>query len=77
MGEPIDKLISTILGFAIGHGLLIRRFFGEMGRTVRWAEVVKFDALYYAGVVAMVGFWLSMGQVTTSFILVSVLMLLL
>ena len=28
---------------------------------IRWSKLIKFDALYYSGVVAMVGFWLALG----------------
>lgn len=32
-----------------------------------WRAIVKLDAMYYAGVTAMVGFWLSIGEVATPF----------
>jgi cobalt/nickel transport system permease protein len=69
--EPQDLVhlgvnsLSLILPLIAAHGLLGRRFFDVAGRSIRWAEVVKFDALYYTGVVAMVGFWLSMGEEPT------------
>ena len=69
--EPLDLVhlgvnsLSLMLPLIAAHGLLGRRFFDLAGRRVRWAEVVKFDALYYTGVVTMVGFWLSMGQEPT------------
>ena len=68
--EPQDLVhlgvnsLSLMLPLIAAHGLLGRRFF-EGGRSIRWAEVVKFDALYYTGVVAMVGFWLSLGEEPT------------
>lgn len=69
--EPQDLVhlgvnsLSLILPLIAAHGVLGRHFFGEGGRRIRWAEVVKFDALYYTGVVAMVGFWLSLGEEPT------------
>lgn len=69
--EPQDLVhlgvnsLSLILPLIAAHGLLGRRFFTEDGRSIRWAEVVKFDAVYYTGVVAMVGFWLSLGEEPT------------
>lgn len=69
--EPQDLVhlgvnsLSLMLPLIAAHGLLGRRFFSEGGRRIRWAEVVKFDAVYYTGVVAMVGFWLSMGEEPT------------
>ncbi len=32
-----------------------------------WQQIVKLDALYYAGVTSMVGFWLSIAEVATPF----------
>lgn len=49
----------------VAHGTLGRRSFTDGGHRVRWAEVVRFDALYYAGVVAMVDFWLFLGEAPT------------
>ena len=69
--EPQDLVhlgvnsLSLMLPLIAAHGLLGRRFFSEGGRSIRWAEVVKFDAVYYTGVVAMVGFWLSMAEEPT------------
>jgi ABC-type Co2+ transport system permease subunit len=69
--EPQDLVhlgvnsLSLILPLIATHGLLGRRFFVEGGLSIRWAEVVKFDALYYFGVVAMVGFWLALGEEPT------------
>lgn len=57
--------LSLMLPLIAAHGLLGRRFFDVAGLSIRWAEVVKFDAVYYIGVVAMVGFWLSMGEEPT------------
>ena len=70
--EPQDLVhlgvnsLSLMLPLVAAHGLLGRHFFAEdERRRIRWAEVVKFDALYYSGVVAMVGFWLAFGEEPT------------
>lgn len=71
--EPQDLVhlgvnsLSLMLPLIVAHGTLGRRFFTDGGRSIRWAEVVKFDALYYTGVVTMVGFWLSLGEEPTPF----------
>lgn len=36
-------------------------------RQIRMTSVLKLDGLYYSGVVLMVGFWLSVGDVATPF----------
>lgn len=38
---------------------------GGAGRRVGWRTIVELDAAYYAGVVAMVGFWLLAADVAT------------
>ncbi len=69
--EPADLVhlavnsLSLILPLIAAHGLFGRQFFGA-GRSIRWAEVVKFDAAFYGGVVLMVGFWLSLGSEPTA-----------
>jgi len=69
--EPQDLVhlgvnsLSLMLPLITAHYTLGRRFFNEGGHSIRWAEVVRFDALYYAGVVLMVGFWLSLGEEPT------------
>lgn len=66
--EPHDLVrlgvnsLSLMLPLIAAHGLLGRRFFSKGERSIRWAEVVTFDAVYYTSVVAMVGFWLSVGE---------------
>lgn len=70
--EPQDLLhlgvnsLSLMLPLITAHYTLGRRFFKAGGNSIRWAEVVKFDALYYTGVVLMVGFWLSLGEEPTA-----------
>lgn len=70
--EPQDLMhlgvnsLSLMLPLIAAHGLSGRHFFAAENPTaVRWASVVRFDAVYYAGVVAMVGFWLALGDVPT------------
>lgn len=71
--EPQDLVhlgvnsLSLMLPLIAAHFSLGRRFFGAGGHNIRWAEVVRFDALYYTGVVIMVGFWLSLGEEPTPF----------
>jgi cobalt/nickel transport system permease protein len=72
--EPQDLVhlgvnsLSLMLPLIATHALVGRHFFSGEDRTkVSWASIVKFDAPYYAGVVAMVGFWLSLGQEATPF----------
>lgn len=69
--EPQDLIhlgvnsLSLILPLIASHGLLGRRFFAKDGRKINWPAIAKFDAMYYAGVVLMVGFWLSIGEEPT------------
>lgn len=70
--EPQDLLhlgvnaLSLVVPLVATHAALGRRFFAAQDRReVRWASVARFDALYYAGVVAMVGFWLALGNEPT------------
>jgi cobalt/nickel transport system permease protein len=72
--EPQDLVhlgvnsLSLMLPLIATHALVGRHFFNGEDRTkVSWTSIVKFDAPYYAGVVAMVGFWLSLGQESTPF----------
>jgi len=49
--------------YTLGHKLRD----ATSGSRVNWLNIVKLDALYYAGVTAMVGFWLLVGEVATPF----------
>ncbi len=62
----VNALSLTVPLIAV-HGLRGRRYFAESENKARlsWAEIVKFDAAYYAGVVGMVGFWLALGTEAT------------
>ena len=67
--EPQDLVhlgvnsLSLMVPLIAVHAAFGRRFFE--GAETRWASVLRFDAAYYAGVVAMVGFWLALGQEAT------------
>jgi ABC-type Co2+ transport system permease subunit len=58
------SLIAPLM--AVHHS--IGRKLTEGKRTLSWKEVVRLDAVYYAGVTAMVGFWLMVGEVETPFL---------
>lgn len=57
----IIPLISV--HYAFGHRLFNR----SLGQCLTWAQILKLDAAYYAGVTGMVGFWLLIGEVETPF----------
>jgi ABC-type Co2+ transport system permease subunit len=69
--EPQDLVhlgvnsLSLMVPLIAVHAAFGRRFFSRDGLETRWSSVLKFDAAYYAGVVAMVGFWLALGQEPT------------
>lgn len=71
--EPQDLVhlgvnsLSLMVPLIIVHGLRGRRYFEQSDEKPRltWAEIVKFDAAYYAGVVGMVAFWLALGNEAT------------
>lgn len=57
--------LSLMVPLIAVHAAFGRRFFARDGLETRWTSVLKFDAAYYSGVVAMVGFWLALGQEPT------------
>lgn len=70
--DPLDMAhigvnsLSLMLPLIAAHALFGKKFFAKNDtKNVNWAAIVKFDAIYYAGVVTMVGFWLSMANVAT------------
>ena len=71
--EPQDLLhlgvnsLSLMLPLIAAHGLVGRDQLKLAPEAVRWTLVLRFDAVYYGGVVAMVGFWLALGQEPTPF----------
>lgn len=58
--------LSLMAPLIATHALIGRRFFaGATAVEAKWSTIVRFDALYYAGVVGMVGFWLALGREAT------------
>jgi ABC-type Co2+ transport system permease subunit len=55
-------LITPLIALHYTFGRKLRE-----GAKVNFQQILKMDAMYYAGVVAMVGFWLSMSAVATPF----------
>lgn len=53
----VNFLSLAVPLLALHHGL------GQKLRSLSLAQVLKLDAVYYAGVTLMVGFWLSISQV--------------
>jgi ABC-type Co2+ transport system permease subunit len=70
--DPQDLLhlavnsLSLIVPLVAVHYTLGKKLMA-LGSDVRWSEIVKIDAAYYAGVTTMVGFWLMIGEVATPF----------
>ena len=71
--EPQDMLhlgvnaLSLMLPLIAAHALIGRRLLANgTPAPISWASVVRFDAVYYGGVVVMVGFWLAGGNTQTS-----------
>lgn len=66
--EPQDLVhlgvnsLSLIFPLIAVHVVMGRRFFTAGAYRMQWRDVVRFDALYYTGVVGMVGFWLLLGD---------------
>lgn len=72
--EPQDLVhlgvnaLSLMLPLIATHLAIGRHFYRADDPTrIAWTSVVKFDAAYYAGVTAMVGFWLALGEEATPF----------
>lgn len=70
--EPQDLVhlgvnsLSLMVPLIATHALVGRRHFAEdAAERLDWRSVLSFDAIYYSGVVAMVGFWLSIGETAT------------
>ena len=70
--EPQDLVHLSVNSLSLmvplaGAHLAIGRKVLEAGKldTVRWSTILRFDAVYYSGVVAMVGFWLMLGEEAT------------
>ncbi len=72
--EPADmmhlgvNILSLSLPLIGAHMLYGKKFFNQKNpKKVSWSSIVRFDAIYYAGVITMVGFWLSIGNEPTPF----------
>ncbi|CAG0970450.1 hypothetical protein RHDC4_01243 [Rhodocyclaceae bacterium] len=60
--------LSLIVPLITVHYACGRKFFSEgIRERVSWKAIVKLDAIYYAGVTSMVGFWLLIGEAATPF----------
>lgn len=58
--------LSLILPLIAVHYAKGHQYFNQsIGSRLSWANVVALDAMYYAGVTGMVGFWLVIGDVAT------------
>lgn len=65
LGVNSLSLILPLIGVHYAAGKKL--FNSNMKERLSWGRIVKLDAMYYAGVTAMVGFWLLIGQVATPF----------
>jgi len=73
--EPADMLhlgvniLSLCLPLIIAHTIYGKKFFAKENQVkINWVSIVKFDAIYYSGVITMVAFWLSLGNEPTPFL---------
>ena len=62
--------LSLMLPLMSAHALIGRKFLAQRSdkTKINWSEVIRFDSVYYGGVVAMVGFWLLNGTEATPFV---------
>jgi cobalt/nickel transport system permease protein len=64
--EPSDLLHLSVNTLSLALPLLaVHATLGQRLQRVDLRAVLRLDAAYYAGVTAMVGFWLSIGEVAT------------
>lgn len=56
--------LSLVVPLVLMHMTIGKHYFST-SRTLGFKDIVKIDAIYYAGVTLMVGFWLSIGEVAT------------
>ncbi|KZK99115.1 MULTISPECIES: energy-coupling factor ABC transporter permease [Pseudovibrio] len=60
--------LSLMLPLISVHYLSGRQLFAkDLTKRLTFAQILKLDAMYYAGVTGMVGFWLMIGDVATPF----------
>jgi len=72
--DPMDlphlavNSLSLILPLITVHHVAGKKLFDRSaGRRLSWKAIMKLDAIYYAGVTSMVGFWLFIGDAATPF----------
>ncbi len=72
--DPIDlphlavNSLSLIAPLITVHYASGKKLFDKgLKQRVSWPTILKLDAIYYAGVTSMVGFWLLIGEVATPF----------
>lgn len=72
--DPIDlphlavNSLSLIAPLIALHYATGKKLFDKgLKQRVSWPTILKLDAIYYAGVTSMVGFWLFIGEVATPF----------
>jgi ABC-type Co2+ transport system permease subunit len=72
--EPADMLhlgvniLSLSIPLIGAHALYGKKFFAKNNKQkVSWSTIVRFDAIYYSGVIGMVAFWLFIGSEPTPF----------
>ncbi|MEO5336625.1 MAG: energy-coupling factor ABC transporter permease [Magnetospirillum sp. WYHS-4] len=63
----VNSLSLMVPLIAVHYSQGKRLFEGDAARRLTWRRIVALDAQYYAGVTAMVGFWLFVGEGTTAF----------
>jgi ABC-type Co2+ transport system permease subunit len=63
----VNSLSLMLPLIALHYSVGKRLFAREYGERLRFARIVKLDALYYSGVTGMVGFWLLISDVATPF----------
>ncbi len=60
--------LSLILPLITAHMVVGKKLFDRsLNKRLSWRTILKLDAIYYAGVTSMVGFWLLIGEVATPF----------
>lgn len=70
--DPIDlphlavNSLSLMLPLIASHAVMGKKLLTAK-LSVNWRQIIKLDAIYYAGVTSMVGFWLMIGEVETPF----------
>ena len=60
--------LSLVLPLAAVHYSIGKKLFDKSsGKTLDWKTILKMDAVFYGGVVSMVGFWLMISEVAVPF----------